>query len=214
MCYRKDSHCPSSRQNLTVPFLWIGFAPATACFLSASVLRTASPAPGLTGHAKGTQWNRSTAQGFPNSSDPQFARSCIDAMLASGLPDTVADDEDLARLLTQSNHFNTQVAKPAAFLPQSSSKNTSLSRHGRAPLDDLKALGTAAAGARKLYGAAMLKAADVRRAALAVESSEPPLRHAVVVGWPWNDADPELQKAKQKEMALLLCSAAGPPLIF
>ena len=135
-------------------------------------------------------------------------------MLASGLPDSVADEEDLARFLLQSNHFNAQVAKPAAFLPHKPSRNTSVSRHGRTPLDDLKALGTAAAGARKLYGAATLKAADVHRASLSVESREPPLRHAVIVGWPWEDADPELQKAKQKEMALLLCSAAGPPLIF
>ena len=135
-------------------------------------------------------------------------------MLASGLPDSVADDEDLARFLTQSNHFNTQVAKPAAFLPQPSSRNTSVSRHARVPLNDLKALGTAAAGTRKLYGAALFKAADVRSACLAVESSEPPLRHAVIAGWPWNDADPEMQKARQKELAVQLCSAAGPPFIF
>ena len=135
-------------------------------------------------------------------------------MLASGLPEFVADDEDLARFLTQSNHFNRQVAKPAAFLPHMASRNTSVSRHGHTPLDDLKALGSAAARGRRLYGAAMLKASDVRHAALAAESSEPPLRHAVIVGWPWNDADPEMQKAKQKELALLLSSAAGSPLIF
>ena len=135
-------------------------------------------------------------------------------MLASGLPDSVADDEDLARFLTQSNHFNTPVAKPAAFLPHTTSRNTSVSRHGRDPLDDLKALGKEAAGARKLYGAAILKAADAHRVSLVVVASEPPLRHAVIVGWPWDDADPELQKAKQKELALSLCSAADPPLIF
>ena len=89
-----------------------------------------------------------------------------------------------------------------------------MSRHGRVPPKGLKALGTAAAGTRKLYGAALFKAADVRGVALAVESSEPPLRHALIVGWPWNDADPEMQKARQKELAVLLCSAAGPPLIF
>lgn len=135
-------------------------------------------------------------------------------MLASGLPKTVADDEDLARFLTQSNHFNALLAKPAAFLPHVASRNTSVSRHGRVPLDDLKALGEAAAATRKLYGAAMFKATDVRNATLAVESSEPPLRHAIIVGWPWNDGDPELQKARQKELALLLCSAAGQPLMF
>ena len=36
------------------------------------------------------------------------------ATLPSGLPDVVADDEDIARFLTQSNQFNTTMAKPAA----------------------------------------------------------------------------------------------------
>lgn len=85
-------------------------------------------------------------------------------MLASGLPEAVADDEDLARFLTQSNHFNALLVKPAAFLPHAASRNTSVSRHRRVPLDGLKALGEAAARTRKLYGAAMLKAADVRNA--------------------------------------------------
>ena len=133
--------------------------------------------------------------------------------LASGLPEFVGDDEDLARFITQSGDFTAAVAKPKVFLPSQRDRETSISRHGREPVDDLWVLGAAAAGTRKLYGAAMFKGRDVRHAQLDVLAAEPPLRHAVIKGWPWIDSDPELQKAKQKELALVLASAAGPPLL-
>ncbi|HEV7402615.1 MAG TPA: hypothetical protein VGO11_06815, partial [Chthoniobacteraceae bacterium] len=133
--------------------------------------------------------------------------------LPSGLPEHVDDTEDLARFLTQSNQFNSTMAKPAAFLPNPKDRETSVSRHGRVPLETLWALGLAAAGSRTLYGAVFIKAGSVRRARLQVVSSEPPDRHAVIIGWPWQDDDPELRKAAQKELAILLASAAGEPLL-
>ena len=39
-------------------------------------------------------------------------------------------------------------------------------------------------------------------------ADEPPARHAAIRGWPWLDDDPELQKAQQKERALLVASKA------
>lgn len=134
-------------------------------------------------------------------------------MLLSGLPDLVGDEEDVARFLTQSNQFNATMAKPAAFLPSLKSQQTSASRHGPEPLDRLWAIGLAAAGARKLYGAAIFKAQAVRAAQLDVLADEPPPRHAAIRGWPRIEADPELQKAKQKELAVLIASAAGEPLL-
>lgn len=135
-------------------------------------------------------------------------------MLESGLPEKVVDDEDLARFLTQSGHFSRERVKPAAFLPDRTSRETSVSRHGRQPEMALWALGSAAAGStRNLYGAAILKAGTVRAATLRVESSEPPPRHAAIRGWPWHDRDIELQRAQQKECALQLASAAGPPFL-
>ncbi len=80
--------------------------------------------------------------------------------------------------------------------------------------DILRELGQVAAGSRPLYGAAIIKAAAVRNAALDVISSEPPERHALIQGWAWIDNDPEQQKAQQKERALLLASIADSPLIF
>jgi len=134
-------------------------------------------------------------------------------MLPSGLPERVADDEDLARFLTQSNQFNSLVVKPAAFLPRPKSRETSVFRHGREPRQRLWEIGLEAVGTRKLYGAAIVKAAAVRAAELDVCSSEPPLLHAAIQDWPWLDADPELQKAKQKEQAALVASAAGEPIL-
>ena len=133
--------------------------------------------------------------------------------LPSGLPEAVGEDEDVARFLTQSNEFTAVVTKPKAFLPSTRDRETSVSRHGREPIEELWCLGLQAAGSRPLYGAAMFKARDVRIAVLDVVADEPPLRHAVIRGWPWIEGDPELQKAQQKERALVLASAAGPPLL-
>ena len=73
-------------------------------------------------------------------------------LLPSGLPEQVADEEDLARFLTQSSQFSAVMAKPAAFLPNPKDRETSVSRHGRAPLEALWSLGLVAAGTRPLRG--------------------------------------------------------------
>jgi hypothetical protein len=130
-------------------------------------------------------------------------------MLASGLPDIVADGEDLARFLTSSRQFNAQMAKPAAFLPSASDHETSVFRHGSEPRDALWVIGAEhVAKERTLHGAAIVKAHDVRAAQLDVIAAEPPPRHAAIGGWPWLDDDPELQKAQQKERAALVASKA------
>jgi hypothetical protein len=135
-------------------------------------------------------------------------------LLSSGLPEAVGDDEQIARFLTQSSHFSKQQVDPSVFLPGKRDRETSVSRHGREPLETLRALGAAAANGRKLYGAAMFQASDVRAALLSIASSEPPERHAVIRGWAWNDSDPDEQKAKQKECALQLARASKAPLLF
>lgn len=134
--------------------------------------------------------------------------------LPSGLPETVDDGEDLARFLTQSSHYTQQQVRPYAFLPSPKDKATSVSRHGQQPIERLMELGRAASIGRSLYGAAMLKARDVRGAGLDVCADEPPECHALIKHWPWIDSDRQLEKARQKEYALLLASAAGPPFLF
>ncbi len=134
--------------------------------------------------------------------------------LPSGLPEVVGDEEDLARFLTQRSHFSRDAVRPSAFLPSPKNRATSVSRHGRQPIERLKEIGCAAAGSRSLHGAAIFKACDVRRAQLEVNADEPPARHALITGWPWMNADPQTQKAQQKERALLLVSSAGRPLLF
>lgn len=133
--------------------------------------------------------------------------------LPSGLPEHVDDTEDLARFLTQSSQFNAVMVKPAALLPSPKDRETSVSRHGREPLERLWEIGLVAAGSRKLYGAAFFRAGAVRVTGLDAGADEPPPRHAVIRGWPWIVNDPELQKAKQKELAVLIASASGPPLL-
>ena len=125
----------------------------------------------------------------------------------SGLPEQVGDGEDLVRFLTQSNHYNSTQVKPAAFLPTPVDQETSVSRHGREPQDRLRKIGLQAAGDRTLHAAAFLKAKVVRSTSLGVLAAEPPDFHAVIKKWP-TDADPVLQKAKQKEQAIILANSA------
>lgn len=123
------------------------------------------------------------------------------ATLPSGLPDQIANEESLSRFLTQSNQFNSFMAKPAAFLPHPVHRNISVFRIGNEP-DRLKQVwNETATGERQLKGVALFTAADVRKLELEVIAEEPPPAHANIEGWPWLDNDPELQKARQKELA-------------
>ena len=130
-------------------------------------------------------------------------------MLGSGLPDLVGDDEDLTRFLTSSSQFSAQVVKSSAFLPSTKDHETSVFRHGSEPRAALWAIGDQhITGNRTIHGAAIVNARDVRGAMLEVIAAEPPPRHAAIRGWPWFGDDPELQKAQQKERAVLIASKA------
>jgi hypothetical protein len=129
--------------------------------------------------------------------------------LLSSLEEIIADDEDLTRYLTSLSQFNVVMVKPAAFLLNPKDRETSVFRHGSGPRDRLWAIGVEhAAGGRNLHGAAICKAHDVREAQLEVIAAEPPPRHAAIRGWPFSEVDPELQKARQKELAALIASRA------
>ena len=136
--------------------------------------------------------------------------------LPSGLPEHVDDKEEIARFLTSSSQFNSMIVKPSAFLPSPHHRETSVSRHGRNPERNLWKIGkqVVAISGRTLYGAAILRAADIRSADLDVLADEPPERHAAIRKWPWLDNDPDLQKAQQKQIANQLTQAAGPPFLI
>jgi hypothetical protein len=127
--------------------------------------------------------------------------------LSSGLPEAISNDEDIARFLTQSGHYNTKGVKHQAFLPEREARETSVSRHGREPSERLWKIGVQAANGRTLHGAAILKASAVRNSGVDVFSDEPPDFHAAIRGWPWVD-DPDLQRARQKEIAIVIASKA------
>jgi hypothetical protein len=128
-------------------------------------------------------------------------------MLPSGLPDVLDDQEDLARFLMSSSHFNATMVKAAAFLPRGG--EPSVFRHGSEPNDELWQLASDhVPGNRTLHGAAIVRAQHVRAAGLDVAASEPPPRHANIVGWASLDSDPELGKAQQKEQALRIAQHA------
>lgn len=135
--------------------------------------------------------------------------------LSSGLPERVSDDEDLARFLTSSGHYNATVVKPSAFMPNPRNGETSVFRHGAEPMEALKSIAQTEVGAeRRIHGAAIVKASVVREASLEVRAKEPPPRHADLVGWKWSIEDPEFGKAEQKELAAVIAQKAGAPLRF
>ncbi len=122
-------------------------------------------------------------------------------MLPSGLAEEIADEEDLARFLTQSNQFGVGMAKPSAFLPNPKHRNTSVFRVG-GDSDQLRRVWAETnTSDRQAKAVAICKARDVRSAKLQVVAKEPPPAHANIEGWPWLDNDPEMQKAQQKECA-------------
>jgi hypothetical protein len=128
-------------------------------------------------------------------------------MLLSGLPEQVANEENLARFLTYRSQFNSNGVKHSVFLPEREHKETSVYRHGSEPRESLWVVGEVATKGRNLYGAAIINAGQVRTAGLDVMADEPPPMHAVIRNWPWAD-DPVRQKAEQKKLALRLASDA------
>lgn len=95
-------------------------------------------------------------------------------------------------------------------MPRDVDRSTSVFRHGAEPIDGLLRIWEAnPQPGRNLHGIAICKAADVRAAELDVVPDEPPPRHANIVGWPWDDADPDEAKAKQKKLAGTIAQQAN-----
>lgn len=127
-------------------------------------------------------------------------------MLPSGLPETIADQEALARFLTSTSQFNVTGVKAAAFLPNPKDHKKSVFRHAAEPREALIQLGHDRLPSVTVHGAAIVKAAAIRSAKLDVIAEEPPPLHANIVGWPVNTSDPDLQKAQEKERALIIAA--------
>jgi len=128
--------------------------------------------------------------------------------LESGLPEVVSDDENLARFLFSGRFYKAARVLSAAFMPNPNDHETSISRKDAEPAEELWRLAPAAAPGRSLHGAAVFKARVAREARLEVVADEPPPRHAVIRGWFWDEADPDLQRARQKEAAQVIASGS------
>lgn len=129
--------------------------------------------------------------------------------LPSGLPEYVGDEEKLARFLTQSNYFNQIAVKGVAFLPNSKNGETSVFRQTGDDNSRLLEIGKEhIAGGRNLHGIATIVANQIRAALLDIVAKEPPARHANIIDWPC-DPDPEMQKAKRRDLANQIAQHAG-----
>jgi hypothetical protein len=129
-------------------------------------------------------------------------------VLASGLPEIVADDEDLVRLLTSSSQRTQAGVKPAAFMPNPKDWAKSVIRHPPQSRAALWQLGREyLGGGATFHGAAIVQARQIREVTLDVLADEPPPRHANIVGWPQGD-DPVLAKDRCKQLAARLAQSS------
>ncbi len=128
--------------------------------------------------------------------------------LPSGLPESIDDGEEVIRYLTSSNDFNGQVVRPHAFQPTSQGKKSVVRRSG-SPLSSIWEWPREFLPNTRIHGAAVLLAARVRAAGLDVTASEPPPRHANIVGWPVSDSGAGIRKAESLQAQQLLASASS-----
>lgn len=131
------------------------------------------------------------------------------ATLPSGLAEAVADEEDLARFLNSSRQFSNDAVRATAFLPRPGYDETSIFRHGSDPRESLWRIGRETVPVdRTLHGAAIVTTRAVRATSMEVVSSEPPERHASIVGWVPSGSDPDVVKAQRLRQALLIAQGA------
>jgi len=129
--------------------------------------------------------------------------------LPSGLPEVISNGEPIARFLTSSSHYNAGGVKDRAFIPNPKDGKTSVRRQSAEPVEMLKDSATSFIGeTRKVHGAGLLTAEDIRNVQLDLESEEPPPFHANIINWPWVGNDQELLKAERKKIAKVLASKA------
>ncbi|MBU3678895.1 MAG: hypothetical protein FGM32_04715 [Candidatus Kapabacteria bacterium] len=131
-------------------------------------------------------------------------------MLDSGLPIIVGDDEMLLSFICQRDHYALQNSrvKYSAFIPSKKHRNKSVFRNVASADAIRETWNRLPPQQRPLKAGAAVAARDVRDAELDVLSDEPPLRHANIEGWFWDDSDDESTKAKQKVSALAIADRA------
>ena len=140
------------------------------------------------------------------------------AVLPSGLNELIAADESIARFVfSKRKEISMAIPpgclKPAAFLPnpKTSPLETSVFRHSGEPLEGLWQIARKQISNREPKGVGILLAGDVREADLEVIADEnPPCgpRHANIVGWEIDGADPKANKANWKDRANVFASKA------
>jgi len=127
------------------------------------------------------------------------------ALLSSGLPVAVGQQERISRFVVYERWFNAQLLyiKAAAFLPDRD-RVTSIFRTTNVSEEDIWQIGTTVAATRQggsLHARGDLPASDIRSANLDVTAAEPPARHGLITGW-------SQEKDGQKYVAVQLAAAA------
>jgi hypothetical protein len=129
-------------------------------------------------------------------------------VLPSGLSAQPSPEERLARALFSDNQFNSTGPKFSAFMPSATDKTSVFRQCDHDPALLSAACAAAASGHGKpAKRVAICTVAQVLDVKLDVVPSEPPPRHADLMGWPIH-SDPERQKAERKLAAMQLAAVA------
>lgn len=122
------------------------------------------------------------------------------------LSNTVSKDESLGRFLTDKSYFNSNGAKPKAFMPPHNLR-LSVFRIVGLQIEQIWKLGEehvlstipeSSAGMKNIYGIADTKAFRLEKLDLYVTATDHPPRHAEICGWP---EEKEKQKSIAQEIA-------------
>lgn len=92
-------------------------------------------------------------------------------------------------------------------MPNKKDNKLSVARHSGIPVEEAQELANEYQ-VKDFYGSGVLIAKAIREESLELDANEPPPRHADIVGWPELD-DPDLTKAKHKELAAKLAQEAS-----
>lgn len=113
----------------------------------------------------------------------------------------ITSDENVSRYLLSSSDYsvNNSRVKPRALEPSPSDQCTSIFRILGINDDEIWAMGinnVSLPRARRLYARADIPVADILNINLSIRPSEPPVRHALIYGWP-NEKHARMAKAQE-----------------
>ena len=144
----------------------------------------------------------------PRRSLAAYLRNLFNRLGASPASELVGDDEPVSRFIVDSRHFKPDRVLPKAFEPKLDDERqrseTSVFRTMGIDASDIWKLAerhVEPTRGKPVLARAELHVRDAALESLSVVGDEPPVRHAVIVGWPEGDDEKSRRKLIGQELA-------------